>query len=62
MAEAEVVLREAYAEAAILRISLRGAELQQACRCHRLDPIAFRHGRPATLYFDEVRSCTTRTT
>jgi len=35
-----------------------GAELQQARRRHRLDSVALPRRPAATLYFDEVRSCT----
>ena len=59
MAEAEVVLREAYAEAAILRISLpMGPSFNKHAGAIDWIQSRFRHGRPATLYFDEVRSCT----
>jgi len=59
MAEAEVVLREAYAEAAILRISLAdGPSFNKHAVPSTGSNRVSAHGRPATLYFDEVRSCT----
>ncbi len=59
MAEAEQLLADIAPDAAVLRISLpMGASFNR--RAGAIDWIQsrFRNGRPATLYFDEVRSCT----
>jgi dTDP-4-dehydrorhamnose reductase len=59
MAEGELTIRAADPGAGVLRISLpMGPSFSQ--RAGAIDWIEsrFRNGRPATLYFDEVRSCT----
>jgi dTDP-4-dehydrorhamnose reductase len=59
MAEAEVTIRAANPAASVLRISLpMGPSFNR--RAGAIDWIEsrFRKGRPATLYYDEVRSCT----
>jgi dTDP-4-dehydrorhamnose reductase len=59
MAEAEDLIRAAYPSAAILRISLpMGPSFNGHAGAIDWIQSRFRHGRPATLYFDEVRSCT----
>jgi dTDP-4-dehydrorhamnose reductase len=59
MAEAESLLAAAAPEAAILRISLpMGPSFNGHAGAIDWIQSRFRAGRPATLYFDEVRSCT----
>jgi dTDP-4-dehydrorhamnose reductase len=59
MAEGERVVREIDPGAAILRISLpMGPSFNRHAGAIDWIQSRFRHGRPATLYFDEVRSCT----
>jgi dTDP-4-dehydrorhamnose reductase len=59
MAQAETLLRETYPAAAILRISLpMGPSFNRHAGAIDWIQSRFRAGRPATLYFDEVRSCT----
>ncbi|HKP96158.1 MAG TPA: sugar nucleotide-binding protein [Fibrobacteria bacterium] len=57
MAEAETVIAKGYPEAAILRIALpMGPSLNGHAGAIDWIESRFRKGRPATLYFDEVRS------
>ncbi len=57
MAEAETVITEGYPEAAILRIALpMGPSLNGHAGAVDWIESRFRKGKPATLYFDEVRS------
>ncbi len=59
MAQGEEAVWESGAEAAILRISLpMGPSFNRHAGAIDWIQSRFRHGRPATLYFDEVRSCT----
>ena len=59
MAEGERIVREIDPGAAILRISLpMGPSFNRHAGAIDWIQSRFRHGRPATLYFDEVRSCT----
>ncbi len=59
MAEGEGAVRETDPGAAILRISLpMGPSFNRHAGAIDWIQLRFRHGRPATLYFDEVRSCT----
>jgi dTDP-4-dehydrorhamnose reductase len=59
MAEAEALLAVSCPNAAILRISLpMGRSVSHHAGAIDWIQSRFRHGRPATLYFDEVRSCT----
>jgi dTDP-4-dehydrorhamnose reductase len=59
MAEAEQLIVAADPAAAILRISLpMGPSFNRHAGAIDWIQSRFRHGRPATLYFDEVRSCT----
>jgi dTDP-4-dehydrorhamnose reductase len=59
MAEGEAAVRAAHPEAAILRISLpMGPSFSGHAGAVDWIDSRFRNGRPATLYFDEVRSCT----
>lgn len=59
MVEAEQLIAAAYPDAAILRISLpMGPSFNKHAGAIDWIQSRFRHGRPATLYFDEVRSCT----
>jgi dTDP-4-dehydrorhamnose reductase len=59
MAEGEQAAREIDPGAAILRISLpMGPSFNRHAGAIDWIQSRFRHGRPATLYFDEVRSCT----
>ena len=59
MAEGERAVREIDPGAAILRISLpMGPSFNRHAGAIDWIQSRFRHGRPATLYFDEVRSCT----
>lgn len=59
MVQGEEAVRAADAEAAILRISLpMGPSFNRHAGAIDWIQSRFRHGRPATLYFDEVRSCT----
>jgi dTDP-4-dehydrorhamnose reductase len=59
MAEAEVLLGAEVPDAAILRISLpMGPSFNGHAGAIDWIQSRFRPGRPATLYFDEVRSCT----
>ena len=59
MAEGERAVREIDPAAAILRISLpMGPSFNRHAGAIDWIQSRFRHGRPATLYFDEVRSCT----
>jgi dTDP-4-dehydrorhamnose reductase len=59
MAEGERVVAAADPEAAILRISLpMGPSFNRHAGAIDWIQSRFRAGRPATLYFDEVRSCT----
>jgi dTDP-4-dehydrorhamnose reductase len=59
MAEGEALVRERAPEAAILRISLpMGPSFNRHAGAIDWIDSRFRAGRPATLYFDEVRSCT----
>jgi dTDP-4-dehydrorhamnose reductase len=59
MVEGERVVRDLVGEAAILRISLpMGPSFNGHAGAIDWIQSRFRAGRPATLYFDEVRSCT----
>jgi dTDP-4-dehydrorhamnose reductase len=59
MAEAETVIAGRLPEAAILRISLpMGPSFNRHAGAIDWIQSRFRNSRPATLYFDEVRSCT----
>jgi dTDP-4-dehydrorhamnose reductase len=59
MAEGEELVRALAPEAAILRISLpMGPSFNRHAGAIDWIDSRFRAGRPATLYFDEVRSCT----
>jgi dTDP-4-dehydrorhamnose reductase len=59
MAESERVIGAADPGAAVLRISLpMGPSFNRHAGAIDWIQSRFRHGRPATLYFDEVRSCT----
>jgi dTDP-4-dehydrorhamnose reductase len=59
MAKSEAVIRAAAPSAAILRISLpMGPSFNGHAGAIDWIQSRFRHGRPATLYFDELRSCT----
>lgn len=59
MAEAEQLLADAVPDAAVLRISLpMGASFSRHAGAIDWIQSRFRKSRPATLYFDEVRSCT----
>jgi dTDP-4-dehydrorhamnose reductase len=59
MAEAEQLLADVVPDAAVLRISLpMGASFNRHAGAIDWIQSRFRKGRPATLYFDEVRSCT----
>ncbi|MCS6849955.1 MAG: sugar nucleotide-binding protein [Gemmataceae bacterium] len=59
MVEAEALVRGEAPRAAILRISLpMGPSFNRHAGAIDWIGSRFRHGRPATLYFDEVRSCT----
>ncbi len=59
MVESEAVVREADPAAAIVRISLpMGRSFNRHAGAIDWIQSRFRHARPATLYFDEVRSCT----
>jgi dTDP-4-dehydrorhamnose reductase len=59
MAESEIVIGAADPSAVILRISLpMGRSFNRHAGAIDWIQSRFRHGRPATLYFDEVRSCT----
>ena len=59
MVESEAVIRAACPTAAILRISLpMGPSFNRHAGAIDWIGSRFRNGRPATLYFDEVRSCT----
>jgi dTDP-4-dehydrorhamnose reductase len=59
MAEGEQVVLDADPQAAILRISLpMGPSFNRHAGAIDWIESRFRNGRPATLYFDEVRSCT----
>jgi dTDP-4-dehydrorhamnose reductase len=59
MAESEVIVGANVSGAAILRISLpMGRSFNRHAGAIDWIQSRFRHGRPATLYFDEVRSCT----
>jgi dTDP-4-dehydrorhamnose reductase len=59
MAEAEQVLADLTPDAAVLRISLpMGASFNRHAGAIDWIQSRFRKNRPATLYFDEVRSCT----
>ena len=59
MAQSEEVVRTADPAAAILRISLpMGPSFNRHAGAIDWIQSRFRHHRPATLYFDEVRSCT----
>jgi dTDP-4-dehydrorhamnose reductase len=59
MAEAEQLLAVVAPEAAVLRISLpMGESFNRQAGAIDWIQWRFRAGRPATLYFDEVRSCT----
>jgi dTDP-4-dehydrorhamnose reductase len=59
MAQGERAVREIDTEAAILRISLpMGPSFNRHAGAIDWIQSRFRNGRPATLYFDEVRSCT----
>jgi dTDP-4-dehydrorhamnose reductase len=58
MVEAEALVQAADPGAAILRISLpMGKSFNRHAGAIDWIQSRFRHGRPATLYFDEVRSC-----
>ena len=58
MAEAETRILDAYPEAAVLRASLpMGPSLNGHAGAIDWIESRFRKGRPATLYYDEVRSC-----
>jgi dTDP-4-dehydrorhamnose reductase len=59
MAEAECLIASMHPEAAILRISLpMGPSFNRHAGAIDWIQSRFRNSRPATLYFDEVRSCT----
>jgi dTDP-4-dehydrorhamnose reductase len=59
MVEGEALVRAADPGTAILRISLpMGPSFNRHAGAIDWIQSRFRHGRPATLYFDEVRSCT----
>jgi dTDP-4-dehydrorhamnose reductase len=59
MAEGEEIVRSLDPSAAILRISLpMGPSFNRHAGAIDWIQSRFRNGRPATLYFDEVRSCT----
>jgi dTDP-4-dehydrorhamnose reductase len=59
MAEAEGLVAAAAPDAAVLRISLpMGPSFNRHAGAIDWIQSRFRSGRPATLYFDEVRSCT----
>lgn len=59
MVEAEILLGSLCSQAAILRISLpMGPSFNHHAGAIDWISSRFRAGRPATLYFDEVRSCT----
>ncbi len=59
MAEGELAVRAADPAAAVLRISLpMGPSFNRHAGAIDWIESRFRNGRPATLYFDEVRSCT----
>jgi dTDP-4-dehydrorhamnose reductase len=59
MVEGERLLQAAGVSVAILRISLpMGPSFNRHAGAIDWIQSRFRHGRPATLYFDEVRSCT----
>src|SRR5258706_14859558 len=59
MVEGEKLIGESAPEAAILRISLpMGRSFNKHAGAIDWIGSRFRAGRPATLYFDEVRSCT----
>lgn len=59
MVEAEQLIGGADPAAAVLRISLpMGPSFNKHAGAIDWIQSRFRHGRPATLYFDEVRSCT----
>jgi dTDP-4-dehydrorhamnose reductase len=59
MVESEAIVRAAAPAAAILRISLpMGPSFNRHAGAIDWIGSRFRNGRPATLYFDEVRSCT----
>jgi dTDP-4-dehydrorhamnose reductase len=59
MAEGELAVRAAGPGAAVLRISLpMGPSFNRHAGAIDWIESRFRNGRPATLYFDEVRSCT----
>jgi dTDP-4-dehydrorhamnose reductase len=59
MAEAEQLLAQVAPDVAVLRISLpMGASFNRHAGAIDWIQSRFRKGRPATLYFDEVRSCT----
>ena len=59
MAQGEAAVREIDPSAAVLRISLpMGPSFNRHAGAIDWIQSRFRHGRPATLYFDEVRSCT----
>jgi dTDP-4-dehydrorhamnose reductase len=58
MVMAEQMVQGRHAEAAILRISLpMGRSFNRHAGAIDWIQSRFRHGRPATLYFDEIRSC-----
>jgi dTDP-4-dehydrorhamnose reductase len=58
MVLAETLVRQGQPEAAILRISLpMGRSFNRHAGAIDWIQSRFRHGRPATLYFDEIRSC-----
>jgi dTDP-4-dehydrorhamnose reductase len=57
MAEAETLIQQTYPEALILRVSLpMGPSFNRHAGAIDWILSRFRHGRPATLYFDEVRT------
>jgi dTDP-4-dehydrorhamnose reductase len=59
MAQSETLFAERYPAAAVLRISLpMGPSFNRHAGAIDWIQSRFRAGRPATLYFDEVRSCT----
>lgn len=59
MGEAEQLIAQSYPQTAILRISLpMGPSPNRHAGAIDWIDSRFRKGRPATLYFDEVRSCT----
>ncbi|MFO0949187.1 MAG: sugar nucleotide-binding protein [Planctomycetota bacterium] len=59
MAEGEIVVRDRVPGAVVLRISLpMGKSFNRHAGAIDWIESRFRAGRPATLYFDEVRSCT----